>query len=140
MNISRQFPTLVLVAGMVLALGLSAGAFAEYRGDDQAERHAGAEYMSEKPAGAMHSRDLIGKKITHRATGEDVGEIRDLVISDDGRLVGVVVETGGFLGLGGQDVGLGWEHVEHTMEDGQSMFFVDIDEETLRNAPRYERD
>jgi hypothetical protein len=43
-------------------------------------------------------------------------------------------------GLGGQDVGLGWDHIEHTLEDGDSVFYTDIDEETLRNSPVYERD
>ncbi len=69
-----------------------------------------------------------------------VGEIQDLVIGEDGRIVGVVVKSGGFLGLGGQDIGLGWDHIEHTMEDDESVFYTDIDEETLRNSPKYERD
>ncbi|SEP08588.1 PRC-barrel domain-containing protein [Aquisalimonas asiatica] len=137
----KKLTALTLAAALAPALALSSAAFAEDRDDMQAEaEHAGERYMSGKPSGAFYADDMIGKTVKHRGSDEDVGEIRDLVIGEDGRIVGVVVTTGGFLGLGGQDVGLGWDHLEHTMEDDESVFYVDMDEETLRNAPEYERD
>lgn len=110
----------------------------QWQAGDQQQK--GEQYISAKPAGALYSDDVIGKSVKHRGSGEDIGEIQELVIGEDGRIVGAVVTTGGFLGLGGQDVGLGWDHIEHSMEDDESVFFVDIDEETLRNAPEHERD
>ena len=110
-------------------------------GEEQAgQDRAGEQQLSGKPAGAFYADDVIGNTVKHRGTDEDVGEIQDLIIGDDGRVVGVVVTTGGFLGLGGQEVGLGWDHIQHTQEDDESVFYTDMDEDTLRNAPEFERD
>lgn len=141
----KKLTALTLSAAIVPALALSTALFAEDRDEmeemgAQSEHDAGDQYMSSKPEGAFYADDIIGKTIKHRASDEDVGDIEDLVIGDDGQILGVVVTTGGFLGLGGQDVGLGWDQLEHTMEDDESVFYVDMDEETLRNAPEYERD
>lgn len=105
-----------------------------------AQGSGGEQYLSIKPAGALYAGDLIGQNVRHRGSGEDVGEIQDLVIGEDGRVVGVVVTTSGFLGLGGQEVGLGWDHIEHTMENEESVFYTDMDEESLKNAPEYVRE
>lgn len=107
------------------------------QGDDQ---RAGERYLSGKPAGGFHADDLIGSTVKHRGSDEDIGEVQDLIIGDDGRIVGVVVQTGGFLGLGGQNVGLGWDELEHTQEDDETVFYVDMEEDALREAPEYEQD
>lgn len=104
------------------------------------QQRAGGQQLSGKPAGAFYADDIIGKILKHRLSDEEIGEIQDLIIGNDGRIVGVVVKTGAFLGLGGQDVGLGWEHVEHTMEDEEPVFYTDINEDTLRESPKFERD
>ncbi|WFM70673.1 PRC-barrel domain-containing protein [Halomonas sp. CKK8] len=152
----KKLKRLILSAAIVPALAFSTTAMAEKHdametdGEQHAEQQStgeqqrvgevGEQQMSGKPAGAFYADDVIGKTVKHRGTDEDVGEIQDLVIGNDGRIVGVVVETSGFLGLGGQHVGLGWDHIEHTMEEDESVFYTDIDEETLRNSPEYERD
>lgn len=154
----KKLKRLILSAAIVPALAFSTTAMAEKHdaekqdamkadGEQHAEQQstgeqqrAGEPQMSGKPAGAFYANDVIGKTLKHRGTDEDVGEIQDLVIGNDGRIVGVVVETSGFLGLGGQHVGLGWDHIEHTMEDDESVLYTDIDEETLRNSPEYKRD
>ena len=143
----KKLTALTLSAAIVPALALGTAAFAQDRddmhGDEQRagdEQRTGEQFMSHKPIGALYGDDVIGKTVKHRASGDDVGEIQDLVIGEDGRIIGVVVTTGGFLGLGGKDVGLGWDHLEHTMGDDELVFYTDMHEETLQNAPEYERD
>lgn len=143
----KKLTALILSAAIIPAFALSTAAIAGEHDEMQpdAEQHAdeqqsGEPQMSSKPAGAFYADDVIGNTVKHRSSDEDVGEIQDLIIGEDNRIVGVVVETSGFLGLGGQHVGLGWDHIEHTMEDDESVFYTDIDEETLRNSPEYERD
>lgn len=153
----KKLTALILSAAIVPAFALSTAAIAEEHDEMQPdaeqrageqhagekrpdEKRAGEQQMSGKPAGAFYADDVIGNTVKHRGSDEDVGEIQDLVIGEDGQIVGVVVKTDGFLGLGGQDIGLGWDHIEHTMEDDESVFYTDIDEETLRNSPEYERD
>lgn len=109
-------------------------------GLEEGDQHNGEQHLSGKPEGALHADDLIGKTVKHRDSDEDIGEIQDLIIGDDGQILGVVVTTGGFLGLGGQDIGLGWDHLEHAQEDDESVFYVDMEEDALRDAPAYEKD
>ncbi len=165
----KKLTTLILSAAIVPALALSTTAMAEkhdamkadteQRTGEQSsgeqrtgekdtgegeqiadERRVGEHQMSGKPAGAFYADNVIGKTVKHRGSDEDVGEIQDLIIGEDGRIVGVVVKTDGFLGLGGQDIGLRWDHIEHTMEDDELVLYTDLDEETLRSSPKYERD
>lgn len=104
------------------------------------QQQSGERYLSSRPSGGLHAAEIIGSNVTHRSSGEDIGEIQDLVIDSDGKIVGVVVTTGGFLGLGGRDVGLGWDHIEHSQEDQASVFHVDMEEEALRAAPEYKKE
>lgn len=162
----RKLTALIFAAAIVPAMALSTAAFAEesedMRAGEQAEgeqrtgeqaageqrsgepgtgeQAAGKQQLSSRPAGALHADDVIGETLKHRGSGEDVGEIQDLVIGKDGRVVGVVVKTGGFLGLGGQNIGLGWDDIEQATEENESTFYTDMNAETLRNAPDYERE
>ncbi len=153
----KKLNAIALSALLLPALSLGSVAFAGDRngGDRQADgqpaqvqqvdRQAGGQaeqqrYISHKPAGAFHADELIGSKVKHRGSGEDIGTVQDLIIGDDGQVVGVVLTTGGFLGLGGQDVALSWGQLEHAREDDESVFYVDMEEDALRNAPEYEKD
>ena len=97
------------------------------------------QFMRQKPDGAVYAESLIGKPVKHRQSGDVVGEIHDFVIGDNGRIIGVLVVTGGFLGLGGQNVSLRWDQLEHALEDGDALFYTDLDTATMRNAPKYGR-
>ncbi len=163
----KKLTALILSAAIAPAFVLSTAAIAAKHGEIQAddkkpvdeqnagEQHAndqktgmqnadmqrsGESQLSGKPDGALYATDVIGNNVMHRGTDEDVGEIEDLIIGKDGRIIGVVVKTSGFLGLGGQEAGLGWNHIEHSMEGDESVFYTDIEEEALRNSPKYERD
>ncbi|GHE20816.1 PRC-barrel domain-containing protein [Halomonas urumqiensis] len=158
----KKLTALILSAAFVPALALSTAVVAENHDDMQTEtehspgeqngekqrngdwnsdkQHANEAQLSGVPSGAFYATDVIGNNVIHRGSDEDVGEINDLIIGEDGRIVGVVVTTSGFLGLGGQDAGLSWDQIEHTMEDDESVFYTDMDEEMLKNSPKFERD
>lgn len=138
----KKLTAFILSAAFVPALALSSTAAADQHDDmkENGEQGSAEQWMTHKPAGAFYADDVIGKNLKHRGSDEEVGDIQDLIIGEDGRILGVVVTTGAFLGLGGQDVGLSWDHVEHTVEDDESVFYTDVDEDTLRDLPEYERD
>ena len=142
MSMMKTLTALTLSAAIVPALALSTGAFAAESDDMQADamEHSSEQYMSSKPVGAFYADEIIGKTVRHRGSDQDVGQIQDLVVGSDGSIVGVVLTTSNFLGLGGQEVGLGWSQLEHSMEEDQSVFYVDMDEESLRNAPELQRE
>ena len=49
--------------------------------------------------GVWRASDLIGRDV-FTSDNQDVGEVNDLILGRNGRLDGLVIEIGGFLGLG----------------------------------------
>ncbi len=142
MELMKTLTALTLSAAIAPGLALSTAAFADDRSQKRAdaEERAGEHFMTRKPAGAHYAGDVIGATVKHRQSGDKIGEIQDLVIGGDGRVLGAVVKTGGFLGLGGQEVSLGWKHMKHTMDDDDHVFYVNVKKETLKKAQEHKRD
>ena len=82
----------------------------------------------------MRAEELIGATVT-QASGEKIGKIQDLVIDENGRLVGVVVSVGGFLGFGDKEVALPWSKLEPRPQQGLAVAMVDKDQ--LEQAPGF---
>jgi sporulation protein YlmC with PRC-barrel domain len=71
-------------------------------------------------------------------SGEDLGKIEEIVIDQDsGRVMYAVLSHGGFLHGGNRLVALPWQRLR--MQDDQKKFLMNIDRETLHNAPHFER-
>lgn len=96
-------------------------------------------FMSSTPANALRSDDLIGAELRTRGDDESIGPVTDLVIDENGKIAAVIVEVGGFLGLGEKEVGISWDSIESRRnEDGDGhIFSVDTTKEALNNAPEY---
>jgi hypothetical protein len=61
------------------------------------------------------------------------------VIDEDGQILAVIVEVGGFLGMGQKNVAIPWDSVERTMNekgDGYELH-VSATKEALTDAPEY---
>ncbi len=80
---------------------------------------------------------------------ESVGDIGDLLISRDGQVGAVLVDIGGFLGVGEREVAIDMGQLEFVSEPDQRdearpdrpqdyRVVVNFDRETLENAPTYE--
>ncbi len=72
--------------------------------NDQKMMH-NRDYIDKTPANGMQASNLIGATINTNAN-EEVGEVRDLIIGENGQVLGVVVGVGGFLGMGERDVAI----------------------------------
>jgi sporulation protein YlmC with PRC-barrel domain len=77
------------------------------------------------------------------ANGEDLGEVEDVIIDlQNGTAVYGLVDFGGFLGLAENTVAVPWQRMEILAgEDGEpndTVFQLDVNEETLRNAPVFD--
>lgn len=73
---------------------------------------------------------------------DDIGEIGDLVIGVDGTLQAVVIDVGGFLGIGEREVALDWSALRGVREDddpGEWFLGVTMSEGMLESAPELER-
>jgi PRC-barrel domain len=75
----------------------------------------------------------------------DIGEINDIVLTRDGNVDAVLVDIGGFLGMGERQVAVGMENIRFVSDsataDDLSDFFlvVNADRTILEGAPEYMR-
>lgn len=114
-------------------------------------------FISAPTTGDIYGTDLIGKRLYASETefGEDyiaaagesagwddVGEIGDLVISQDGQVEAVLLDIGGFLGIGEKTVAVQMDDLNFLREDGLGGMFIAITgtRETLERAPEYIRE
>lgn len=79
------------------------------------------------------------------ANDEDLGEVEDALVNlQEGRVTYLIVDFGGFLGIGEQRVAVPWPEIEIdvSVQDGEEdeSFTLDITEERLENAPTIDLD
>jgi hypothetical protein len=96
-------------------------------------------YLSSAPTNGFSSDKLIGAELKSRSDDETIGTISDLVIDEDGQIAAVIVEVGGFLGLGEKEVAVNWNSIERRLnEDGDGYIFsVDTSKDAVKDAPEY---
>lgn len=75
---------------------------------------------------------LVGKKVMG-SDGEETGEIADALVSPDGKIEAVLVETGGALGVGGKQVAVAWDQIQ---VEGDQMK-VNMTSDQLDQMPEY---
>jgi sporulation protein YlmC with PRC-barrel domain len=92
------------------------------------------QFSDVKPAYIMSS-NLIGISV-YNNQNESVGAIRDLVI-DRNKLAAVIVNVGGFLGLGESYVSLDPSTIVLAQKDGAWRAYVDISRDNLKAAPKF---
>lgn len=95
-------------------------------------------YMDSPPANGMAASDLIGTDLK-TSDDESVGEIDDLIIDQDGKVVGVVVNVGEFLGMGEKRIAIDWNAVKVSDTPEDRDLRVDMAREDLQSAPGYEK-
>ncbi len=84
--------------------------------------------------------ELIGKNV-HNATGDELGEIKELAIDPRaGRIVYFVLSSGGFLGMGNKLFALPWEALKLTPEGDKEKWVVQITKDRFEKAPVYDED
>jgi sporulation protein YlmC with PRC-barrel domain len=89
------------------------------------------------PAGALHAKDMLGLNV-RTPNNENVGEISDIVMTKEGSADGVVVDVGGFLGMGAKPVMLGWDSLQVTKdENGKLAAVANLSREQLQQMPEY---
>jgi sporulation protein YlmC with PRC-barrel domain len=109
---------------------------------DSAARSAAALII---PADCLNStpvisaNDYIGKTV-YDMSGNNIGDVNDLIISGDGQVQAVILGVGGFLGMGEKDVAVNTQAVQ-MVQDGTNAkrLVVDASRDALNAAPAYDR-
>lgn len=71
--------------------------------------------------------------------GNDIAEVQDILLTQDGQIDALLVDFGGFLGLGQKTVAVGMENLEFAAnEGGDVLIYSDFTREQLEAAPEYD--
>ena len=88
--------------------------------------------------GEIEYGSLAGMSV-YGINDEDVGEVGDVVLTEDGNVKDLVLDVGGFLGLGEKNVALPFEEFSILRSnDGDTRVYIDTTQEALENMPDYE--
>ncbi|GAB2722515.1 PRC-barrel domain-containing protein [Halomonas garicola] len=95
-------------------------------------------FMAKQAEDQIRSDQLVGSNIVN-ASDDKIGSISDLIMDQEGQVVGIVVGVGGFLGMGEKQVALSWDAVEIAPAEDDASYQVktSIDKEDLDNAEPY---
>lgn len=87
----------------------------------------------------LNTEDLTGARV-YGINDEDVGEISELLLTNDGKLDRAVVDVGGFLGLGEHPVAISMEEltIMRSDADGDFRVYIDSTEDKLEAKPAFE--
>ncbi|MGD9868093.1 MAG: PRC-barrel domain-containing protein [Hyphomicrobiales bacterium] len=103
---------------------------------DKSDKQQSSFMTSQSPDDKLAS-NLIGKSV-YNSSNEEIGEIDDLVITNDGRIVAAIVETGSFLGMGGKHVAVSFDTLQFTQgEDNETRVSMNVAQERLNSAPEF---
>lgn len=91
-----------------------------------------------KGANLITASDFVGKRIYSKA-GDDIGEVNDFVVTNDGKVNGVILGVGGFLGIGEKDVLVSMNAIEFVKDGDNTKLVVDATKDVLKAAPAYDR-
>jgi sporulation protein YlmC with PRC-barrel domain len=70
---------------------------------------------------------------------QDLGQIEEVLIEpDSGQVRFLILEVGGFLGLGATKVAVPWTAFQLSQEGKKPKWVLDADKEKLKNAPKVE--
>jgi sporulation protein YlmC with PRC-barrel domain len=80
---------------------------------------------------------LVGATVKN-AAGDNIGEIHDILLSNEGETQGVVIDVGGFLGMGERTVLLPWSDVTVQYDaNGAVTAATKMDKSQLEKLPEY---
>ena len=77
---------------------------------------------------------LLGYRV-HDDTGKELGRIVDVLVDAEGRVRGVVVDVGGFLGVGSRKVAIAWRALTFSSGKDGLVVAVAVTTARIRLAP-----
>lgn len=88
------------------------------------------------PDGSINASQLVGLNIQNN-DGDTIGEVGEVLVSSNGKLEGVLVDVGGFLGMGAHHVLLNWKDIELSGNGDDVKAVVNTTKENLKSLPEF---
>ncbi|MCR4267065.1 PRC-barrel domain-containing protein [Nitratireductor sp. ZSWI3] len=94
--------------------------------------------LEEMPADQIRAEDMTGTTV-YGANDENIGEIGDIILTPEGQVDAVLVDVGGFLGIGEKEVAIGMDNLAF-MTDGEGSLYLytNFSKEELEQQPAYD--
>jgi sporulation protein YlmC with PRC-barrel domain len=86
--------------------------------------------------GTLNASQVIGMKVVNK-NNDSIGKIGELVMDTNGKVSGVVVDVGGFLGIATHPVLLDWNKIAMVDNNGTTQAQVDATKDQLKQMPAY---
>ena len=101
-------------------------------------------YLAAKP-GQILASSLLGKTVYSSVKDVDgvrtiIGDVNDIVLSEDGSVQAAVVGVGGFVGLGEKDVAVDFERLQWMSWDNERHLVMASSKNELESAPEFNRE
>jgi hypothetical protein len=127
----------VLLAGSAMAQTAPSATSTEPAATTSAPAMASSSvrYLDMQSEGQWLASSFMGETV--RGTDDkSIGEINNLLVDKDGKVVAAVIGVGGFLGIGEKDVAVPFEALQLSNERDEKITLA-ATEEQLRNAPEF---
>lgn len=94
--------------------------------------------LTEVGTDGISADTLLGTTV-YGANDENVGEIGDVILGEDGQVDSVIIDVGGFLGMGEKEVAVGMDNLQFMSdEDGDYYLYTQFTQEQLEAQPEYD--
>jgi sporulation protein YlmC with PRC-barrel domain len=100
---------------------------------------AARQVLNSIPAGSMTVTNYYQQNVYDPADSK-IGEIEDVLISQDGKITGFIVEAGGFLGIGKHYVAVPFDAVKATKKNDKWYLVMNTTKDALKAAPGFKYD
>ena len=135
-------PFCVVLITVLFALTITGITGQAFAADDQTSKTTGETMSSEKSQAMNQSMIRADKLIGQKAVdsqGEDLGEIKDLVIGKEGKVEYLILSQGGVAGVGAKLVPVPYKKENISMQEDE-ITLQNVDKAKLQNAPTFTED
>ncbi|TIU68450.1 MAG: PRC-barrel domain containing protein, partial [Mesorhizobium sp.] len=95
--------------------------------------------LTEMPMGNIRVDDLKGTTV-YGANDAEIGSIGDVVLTPENKPDAVIVEVGGFLGIGAKEVAVGMDKLKFmTDKNGKKYLYTNFTKEQLQAQTAYDK-
>lgn len=86
------------------------------------------------------STEMLTGKTVYSPDEQDVGTVEDMIVDDAGKITAVIIDFGGFLGLGTSQAALGFDELTVLSNEGDKdvRIYVNATKKEIQSLPQYE--
>ena len=104
---------------------------------DDAKMRGAQDANTQTMSNTISASALLNENVVN-ANNEAIGDVNDVLLGKDGKVVSVVVGVGGFLGMGEKDVALTFDQLKFTNNGNDLVVTSNATKESLQAAPAYD--